>query len=102
MGLPARCGGDPSPRPAPQLRSGARHVSGRLFRTPLSGRTTRSSIFEGVRVYFNGAFSVRMDTLHGMVVENGGEVTLWKHDSAGRPTHYCTAGLTPSQIAEVK
>jgi len=43
-----------------------------------------------------------MDTLHGMVVENGGEVTLWKHDSAGRPTHYCTAGLTPSQIAEVK
>jgi hypothetical protein len=67
-----------------------------------SGRTIRSTIFAGVRVYFNGAFSVRMATLHALVIENGGTVTWWKHDAAGKPTHFCTAGLTPSQIAEVK
>ncbi|KAA0174457.1 hypothetical protein FNF27_04053 [Cafeteria roenbergensis] len=66
-----------------------------------SGLKVVSSIFKGVRVYFNGAFSVRMATLHGLVVSNGGSVTWWKHDAAGRPTHLCTAGLTPAQVNEV-
>jgi hypothetical protein len=66
-----------------------------------TGRTVRSAIFAGVRVYCNGSFSVRMETLHGLIIENGGTVTWWKHDSAGKPTHWCAAGLTPSQVAEV-